>query len=199
MAVQEHGVETALGKFQNSAESDELEAASSADDVDDARETPKPPNVDAATREAWMSAFRTVSRRRGVGLAVGQLGDALRLAGFVVTEAEVAQYRAEADPGGTGRIGADAFVALAAKARLELGSGEDGEASADSDFKRLRAALAVFDKQSTGRINAGDLRHWLTSLGEPIDEADVNRMLEHLVDDRGLLDCAELAHRLVGP
>ncbi|PAA89044.1 hypothetical protein BOX15_Mlig015837g1 [Macrostomum lignano] len=131
-----------------------------------------------------MSAFRTVSRRRGVGLAVGQLGDALRLAGFVVTEAEVAQYRAEADPGGTGRIGADAFVALAAKARLELGSGEDGEASADSDFKRLRAALAVFDKQSTGRINAGDLRHWLTSLGEPIDEADVNRMLEHLVDDR---------------
>eukprot|EP00440_Ansanella_granifera_P010993 gb/GFBE01011923.1/.p1 GENE.gb/GFBE01011923.1/~~gb/GFBE01011923.1/.p1 ORF type:complete len:167 (+),score=62.21 gb/GFBE01011923.1/:1-501(+) len=61
----------------------------------------------------------------------------------------------------------------------------------------LLKAFAVFDLEDTGIMNRDKFKEMLTSLGEPMPEAEVDAILKEAdVDDKGLFDYKALAKRL---
>lgn len=61
--------------------------------------------------------------------------------------------------------------------------------SMDSE-QELRQAFAVFDRDGTGTIDAGELSHVLKSLGEKLSEAEIEEIIRQAdVDGDGMIDC----------
>eukprot|EP01136_Pigoraptor_vietnamica_P007931 Opistho-1_new@42655 len=114
-------------------------------------------------------------------IALADLGRVLRSLGQNPTEAEVKKTVDEIDPTGTKRIGFDEFLPILTRQRKETAK--------ESDFIE---GLKVFDKDGNGFMNAAELRHVLTSLGEKLTDDDVDQLLQGVeVDKDGSINYEE--------
>lgn len=61
----------------------------------------------------------------------------------------------------------------------------------------LEAAFKTLDQSGTGAIEIGELRRFLTTLGEPLSTEEFEDVLKHVqVRDDGKVDCAKMAKML---
>ncbi|KAK8246599.1 hypothetical protein HDK90DRAFT_500722 [Phyllosticta capitalensis] len=110
-----------------------------------------------------------------------ELGEVMRSLGQEPTEEELRDIVNELDVDTSGSIDFEEFLKMmAAKAK-----------SMDSE-QELRQAFAVFDRDGTGTIDAGELSHVLKSLGEKLSEAEIEEIIRQAdVDGDGMIDYNE--------
>jgi len=68
--------------------------------------------------------------------------------------------------------------------KLLVAAGEFEERMKGQDLKAiLKEAFAVFDKDKSGSISAAELRHVISNLGEPVDEDEMEEMMNEADKD----------------
>lgn len=105
---------------------------------------------------------------------VNQVGDVLRAMGQNPTEAQIARCVETLDP--KGRIGWEVFLPILQSVI---------KANKNYTFDDIAEGLRHFDNDSSGYINAAELRHLLTALGEKLTEDEVEQLLEGVADEEG--------------
>eukprot|EP00933_Yihiella_yeosuensis_P065936 TRINITY_DN6995_c2_g4_i1.p1 TRINITY_DN6995_c2_g4~~TRINITY_DN6995_c2_g4_i1.p1 ORF type:complete len:141 (-),score=42.57 TRINITY_DN6995_c2_g4_i1:150-572(-) len=103
----------------------------------------------------WKECFDLFDKDGDGKIKSSELGDVLRSLGQVLTEKEVSELKSEA---GGDLIGWDKFKELAAKKPR----------SPEKQSQVLLQAFQVFDKGGTGQMDASELKHIVTSLGEKL-------------------------------
>ncbi|XP_015783002.1 myosin-2 essential light chain [Tetranychus urticae] len=119
-------------------------------------------------------AFSLFDNRGDGKINVSQLGDVLRALGQNPTEAEVKkccnQLRSD------DRIGFDVFLPI-----LQTVSKNRCTDTAEDFIEGLRH----FDKDGSGVISSAELRHLLTTLGEKLNDDEVEQLLAGQEDSQG--------------
>jgi calmodulin len=95
-----------------------------------------------------------------------ELGIVMRSLGQNPTEAELQSYINEVDKNKNGTIDFPEFLALMSK-KMETRENEED----------IKEAFRVFDKDNTGFISVAELRHVLTSIGEKLNDDEVDELL----------------------
>ncbi|KAI3379097.1 hypothetical protein SNEBB_007989 [Seison nebaliae] len=115
-----------------------------------------------------------------------QAVEALRAAGKVPSNDEIQNIIKSVGNRGD-RITFSQFTSIA----KELPDGE-------SRINELIDAFKTFDVDGTGKISAQELKHALTSLGEPLPHEDVEMFIrEANIDARGLFDYSTIVNNIV--
>lgn len=96
-------------------------------------------------------------------ISVGELGDFMRRMGLTPTPGELKRMIAEVDADGTGSVDFSEFVTLMVR-KVN---------NADKDAE-IRAAFDVYDKDSSGKITAANLRTVMRTLGDLLTEEEVS-------------------------
>ena len=121
-----------------------------------------PINLPQETIEEFKEAFNLFDRNGDGNITTAELGTVMRSLGQNPTEADLADMINSIDTDGNGVISFIEFVRLmVTKAR-----------NTDSE-EELREAFRVFDRNGDGYVNADELRHVHTHIGEKIDEDEV--------------------------
>eukprot|EP00808_Paulinella_micropora_P025161 g71393.t1 len=103
-----------------------------------------------------------------------EIGHVLRIQGYTPTEGECEQWALECqDPN---RITAQEMARIASQA-------DRGKQSKTAQ-KDLMDALRVFDKENDGMIRENDFRIIMSSLGEAIEQTEVDRVIQVLPVDK---------------
>lgn len=112
-----------------------------------------------------------------------ELGTLLRYLGLCPTNAMVHALLKQYDKDAGGTLDFAEFKALAAEAMPE-----------SSTAGLLRSAFAAFDTDGSGSISIEELRHALTTMGEPLSDAEVDALFRVVDSDgSGTVDYAEFA------
>ena len=112
----------------------------------------------------------------------------MRSLGQNPTEAEVKQMIADVDENGDGTIDFDEFTVLMQMQMTDTDNTEN-----------LCAAFKVFDKDGSGSIDRDELHKIMTTLGEPLSDAEVDEMLREADKDRdGTINYQEFVTGLMG-
>ncbi|KAF9414189.1 hypothetical protein BGZ76_004916, partial [Entomortierella beljakovae] len=121
-------------------------------------------------------AFNLFDRKGTGNVATSSLGDLLRSIGQNPTQAEIRELATQADPSGSNIFTFDTFskIALRADGFKPVGSVDE-----------LVEGFKVFDPENTGVISAAELRHVLATVGEGLNEAELNAFLDGAADKDG--------------
>lgn len=107
-------------------------------------------------------------------IGVNQVGDVLRAMGQNPTEADISKCVESLDP--KGRIGWEVFLPILQSVM---------KSNKGYTFDDIAEGLRHFDTDGSGYINAAELRHLLTALGEKLTEDEVEQLMEGVADDDG--------------
>jgi calmodulin len=99
-----------------------------------------------------------------------ELGKVMRALGHFPTNAEIQKVVDEVDEDGSGVVEFSEFLVLMVKYK------QTHEPEDDPDAELLRA-FQVFDKDGSGYITADELRDFLTRMGEPLTDDEVDDLL----------------------
>ncbi|KAJ1648074.1 myosin II light chain [Coemansia asiatica] len=154
-----------------------------------AENTPTPEQLNE-----FKEAFGLFDRTGGGTIPPSSLGTLLRALGQNPTEAEVHELTGDIDPSNDSKgIDFDTFVQIVMRP-----SGFSSASSEDS-FNEFVQAFQVFDRDFNGFISAGELRYVLTSLGEPLSDAEVDELLKGVpMDKHGNINYEEFVKTLIG-
>eukprot|EP00053_Salpingoeca_punica_P020317 m.211287 g.211287 ORF g.211287 m.211287 type:complete len:147 (+) comp18103_c0_seq1:70-510(+) len=135
--------------------------------------------------------FALFDKKGDEKINLSELGTVLRALGQNPTQADVAKIVQDFDPNGEGgkRISFQEFLPVfnSMKNKKEQGT--------SADFVE---GLRVFDKEGNGTINAAELRHVLTSLGEKLSDEDVDTLLANAnVDNQGQIKYEEFVNMVM--
>ncbi|XP_034101572.1 myosin-2 essential light chain [Drosophila nasuta] len=133
--------------------------------------------------------FLQHSQRGDAKIAHSQLGDCLRVLGLNPSEASIRQHIRQLHEQHIERISFDEFMSIYNSIQSEDSDSPEAE--------HFIAGLRLLDEQHTGYIAASRLRYILANCGECLTEAELDELLEHHVNDQGLVDYAELVHALM--
>merc|ERR1740128_207888 len=120
---------------------------------------------------------------RGDGkIQLPQLGDVLRSMGQNPTEAEVKKcsYQYQSDP--DARISFEQFLPIFTTIS------KNKDRSSVEDFVE---GFRVFDKEQNGHMSSAELRHLLMSLGEKLNDEEVEQLLQNQEDQQGNVNYEE--------
>ena len=124
--------------------------------------------------QEYQETFQIFDSKGDGMIAVNQVGDVLRAMGQNPTEADIRKCVESLDP--KSRITWDVFAPI-----LQSVMKNKDRYSFDDIVEGLRH----FDSDASGYINAAELRHLLTALGEKLTEDEVENLLEGVPDDEG--------------
>ncbi|XP_065185658.1 myosin-2 essential light chain-like [Sycon ciliatum] len=126
-------------------------------------------------------AFGLFDRKGDGKIDVSQLGDVLRALGQNPTNAEVKKLAGDIKSADH-RLSFEDFLPIfnSVRSKKEAGSQE-----------AFIEGLRVFDKDGNGTINSVELRHVLTSLGEKLNEEEVDQLLTGMEDSNGQVQYEE--------
>jgi len=57
--------------------------------------------------------------------------------------------------------------------------------------------LKVFDKDNSGTVNGGEIRHVLTTLGEKLEDAEVDVILKGMEDKKGMIAIEDIVKKIL--
>ena len=64
----------------------------------------------------------------------------------------------------------------------------------------IRESFKIFDKNGSGLISAAELRHVMSSLGEPLSAEEVEELIGQVeIDDQGMLQYEDFIAQLLKP
>eukprot|EP00055_Hartaetosiga_balthica_P000171 m.135870 g.135870 ORF g.135870 m.135870 type:complete len:152 (-) comp10261_c0_seq1:229-684(-) len=141
--------------------------------------------------QQFREAFALFDKKGDGNVRVGDLGTVLRALGQNPTEASVTKIQAELDPEGSGekRINFEEFLPIMERVK------DQRPAGTEADYIE---GLRVFDKDQNGTINAAELRHVLTSLGEKLSDEDVDALLANVqIDSTGTVNYEEFVRMVM--
>ncbi|XP_023238255.1 uncharacterized protein LOC111637078 [Centruroides sculpturatus] len=145
--------------------------------------------VDALTEERiseFKEAFALFDREGKGHIPVSELGKLMRSLGYSPTEAEIQEIKEEIDPDGNGILEFTDFLVLMTKMMRD-----------EDDEEEIVEAFKVFDKEGRGFINAAELRHIMTNLGEKLTDDEVEEMIrEANPDEKSRINYVEFVRRM---
>ncbi|ELU09134.1 hypothetical protein CAPTEDRAFT_228814 [Capitella teleta] len=134
--------------------------------------------------QEYKEAFAMFDKDGDGTISTKELGIVMRSLGQNPTESELQEIINEVDMDGNGTIDFEEFVVMMAKQQC-LGPEE------------LEQAFRMFDKDGDGFIDARELRHLLTNLGEKLTETEVDEMIREVdIDGDGKVDYNEFVQML---
>lgn len=123
-------------------------------------------------------------------ISSSELASILRSIGYTPSQADLTSYASKLDPSSANRITLSQVSSLVATIPPPPSSAELE--------KSLMDAFRVFDKDGSGRIDAHELRHIMTSVGEKLTEAEADEMMRQAdPGNTGAVDYAAFVKRLV--
>ncbi|KAF6252283.1 calmodulin [Scenedesmus sp. NREL 46B-D3] len=144
------------------------------------------PLTDAQTAEA-KEAFALFDKDNDGCITTGELGTVMRALGKNPTEAEVSSLIKEVDADGRGVINLQEFLGVMSREIRSFDSEQD-----------IRNAWKVFDKDQRGFIEAKELRHVLTNIGEKLSSPEMEDMIKEAdPDNDGRIQYEEFVRMLL--
>lgn len=135
----------------------------------------------------YRDAFSLFDKMGDNCIALGDLGNAVRALGLNPTEAEVKKARADVEAEGIERIPFETFLPIFLSVQRNA-----PKYSAKDYIEGLR----VFDKDGNGTISSAELRHVLTTLGEPMEDEEVDELISGYEDGQGCVNYEDLIRML---
>merc|ERR1711931_175649 len=128
---------------------------------------------------------------RGSGkVEASKIGDILRALGLNPTEAEVKKLVSEVDANGGTTMPFQSFLPI----YLAVCKKKDENQSTAEDFIE---GFRVFDKDANGTISSAELRHLLTTLGEKMEEVDVENLIAPFEDQHGNINYEDFVKHIL--
>eukprot|EP00768_Dysnectes_brevis_P007223 gnl/Dysnectes_brevis/601_a663_4723.p3 GENE.gnl/Dysnectes_brevis/601_a663_4723~~gnl/Dysnectes_brevis/601_a663_4723.p3 ORF type:complete len:159 (+),score=67.20 gnl/Dysnectes_brevis/601_a663_4723:1363-1839(+) len=134
-----------------------------------------PYDLSQDTLEEYKEAFNLFDKNGDGSITTLELGTVMRSLGQNPTEAELADLINSVDTDGNGVISFVEFIKLMVSRTRNADSEEE-----------LKEAFRVFDRNGDGYINAAELRHVMTHIGEKLDEDEVDDLIREAdIDGQG--------------
>jgi len=119
-----------------------------------------------ADKKRWTDNFNIIAYKDRT-IPTRDLGKLVRSLDYTPTEAEIEDALRVGDPHNMGVLTYDNFIALMEAASFSTFSQED-----------VRKSFLAFDTDGSGFIDANELRVAMTTLGEPLTDEQVDRMIK---------------------
>eukprot|EP01120_Amphizonella_sp_Union-15-10_P003658 TRINITY_DN1406_c0_g1_i1.p1 TRINITY_DN1406_c0_g1~~TRINITY_DN1406_c0_g1_i1.p1 ORF type:complete len:142 (-),score=46.47 TRINITY_DN1406_c0_g1_i1:78-503(-) len=132
----------------------------------------------------WKEAFSLFDRDGDGNIKIEELGTVFRALGQNPTQAEVEEIKKEA---GGSSCDFEKFKGLMRKYKKEPPQEKD-----------IREAFKVFDKDGNGVLSASELKNVLTTMGEKLQEDEVDGILKNL-NKNGVVQLDDLIQILMKP
>lgn len=137
--------------------------------------------------EAIKECFTLYDRDNAGRIPCSRLGELVRSLGCHPTENDLSEYI-------RGTLRKDTFSLndlVSCVARFRKNPEEQEE--------EIREAFRVFDRDSNEYVNAAELKHIMTTIGEKLTEAEVNEMIQEInVTNDGLIHYEEFVQLMMG-
>jgi Ca2+-binding EF-hand superfamily protein len=170
---------------REAAEQGEGEQSEAADTVDKAAASMSDLTADQIAE--FKKAFLIFDRDGDGTITTKELGAVMRNLGQTPTDSQVADMIQEVDADNSGSIDFQEFCTLMARK-------SKGPAISEED---LIKAFSVMDRDGNGFIDAKELRHVLSNLGETVNEDEINEIMEEAdVDGDGQITHVEFVKML---
>uniref|UniRef100_A0A7S2JGA8 Calmodulin n=1 Tax=Alexandrium andersonii TaxID=327968 RepID=A0A7S2JGA8_9DINO len=133
-------------------------------------------------KEEFRRVFNLFDKDGDGTIVTSNLGQVMRCLGLNPTDAELKQYIAESDENCDGILEFESeFLPLMARKCRDIDDEDD-----------LIQAFVPFDREGNGSIQIAEFRHLMTTLGDELDEDEVDKMIEAVgCDNEGRIDYRE--------
>jgi len=136
----------------------------------------------------FTEAFALFDKDGDLTISAEELGTVMKSLGQKPTPAEVRQMIADVDENGDGTIDFDEFTVL-----MQM------QMTVTDNTENLTSAFKVFDADGSGSITRDELHKVMTTLGDPLTDAEVQEMMNNAdKDGSGTIDYAEFVSGLMG-
>ncbi|XP_011668892.1 myosin light chain 1/3, skeletal muscle isoform isoform X2 [Strongylocentrotus purpuratus] len=144
------------------------------------------PKFSDANMQEYKDTFMMWDRKGDSKIAVPHIGHVMRSLLWNPTEKAIKKVigpdRDEYD-----RVDWETFLPM----MKDVTAGKFGN---ENDFVE---GLKVFDKDNSSTVNCGEIRHVLSTLGERLEEAEVDVIIKGMEDKKGMIQIDELAAKLL--
>merc|ERR1712000_12198 len=153
-------------------------------------EAPEAMGFSAEQTQEFREAFSLFDKKGDNRIRVGDLGTVLRALGQNPSEEDVKKIQAEVDSENADtRITFEDFLPILERVKDTKPPGTQGD---------YIEGLRVFDKDGNGTINAAELRHVLTTLGEKLSDDEVDALLTNIaIDSSGSVNYEEFVRTVM--
>ncbi|CCC67675.1 hypothetical protein NCAS_0A11170 [Naumovozyma castellii] len=142
-------------------------------------------NLTEAQIGEFKDAFDLFDRDHNGSISASELATVMKSLGLSPTEAEVTDLMNEIDVDGNHQIEFDEFLALMSR-----------QLKSNDSEQELIEAFKVFDKNGDGLISKTELKQVLTSIGEKIDDTELEEMIKDVSNGSGQINIQQFASLL---
>jgi len=143
--------------------------------------------INSVKLKEYRDAFDMFDRDRDGTVTSRELASVMKSLIRDVSELEIKQMIQEVDIDGNGVIDFEEFVIMMNRRNKETDAEED-----------VINAFRVFDTDCDGIISSTELRHIMTTLGDKLDDNEVDEMIREAdVDNNGLINYEEFVRMMM--
>ena len=144
-------------------------------------------DVSATRLKEYRDAFDMFDRDRDGSITSKELSNVLKNLIRDISDTEIKQIIQEVDIDGNGIIDFDEFVFMMNRRNKETDAEEE-----------VINAFRVFDSDCDGVISSTELRHIMTSLGDKLNDEEVDEMIRQAdIDNNGFINYEEFVRMMM--